>query len=152
MSKSSSTLSLESPAFENGGVIPAVYTCDGKRSSPPLSISGAPKRAKSLALIMEDPDAPGGTWVHWVAFDMDPDTHVIPENTEPIATAGKGTSGDLKYYPPCPPNGVHVYILHLYALDSKLGLNEGVTADEVRHAMEGHIVAETALVGRYGEK
>ena len=150
--------SLSSPAFENGGKIPSKYTCDEDRFlSPPLSISGVPESAASLALIMDDPDVrkekhPSGVFNHWVLFNLPPDTAEIPEG-KPIGTAGANGRGEMRYTGPCPPPeyepSEHRYIFRLYALDEVLNLPSGATKKEVLAAMEGHIIAITEFVGRY---
>jgi Raf kinase inhibitor-like YbhB/YbcL family protein len=146
----SSHLLLTSPAFENGERIPALYTCDGKNISPPLTISGVPSETKTLALILEDPDAPMGTWYHWIIFDINPNTERITEGEEPIGIHGKGSGENMIYMGPCPPTGIHRYFFRLYALDTALALPEGVTNVEVEKAMDGHIVGESELMGTYG--
>jgi len=150
--------SLSSPAFENGGKIPSKYTCDEDRFlSPPLSISGVPESAASLALIMDDPDVrkekhPSGVFNHWVLFNLPPDTAEIPEG-KPVGTAGTNGRGEMGYRGPCPPPeyepSEHRYIFRLYALDEVLNLPSGATKKEVLAAMEGHIIAITEFVGRY---
>ena len=145
-------MKLTSSAFEDGAKIPSTYTCDGEDSNPPLSISGVPDNAKSLALIMDDPDAmkpAGKVWDHWIVFNIPPATTDILEGQEPEGVHGKGTSGNLDYHGPCPPDAEHTYLFKLYALDTPLALAEGATKKEVEEAMEGHILAQTVLKGRY---
>ncbi len=115
------TMKLSSPEFKNNGYIPKKFTCDGDEYSPPLIIENIPDRAKSLALIVDDPDAPMGTWVHWVVFDI-PITNNIEENSVP-GKQGVNTSGDNSYGSPCPPSGTHRYFFKIYALDAMLNLN-----------------------------
>ena len=153
------TLSLTSSAFEHESPIPARYTCDADNVNPPLVIRGVPEGAKSLVLIMEDPDVPtviraDGMWDHWVAFNIPPDTVAIPEHSEPAGVLGVGSGGMPGYKGPCPPNGEHRYLFKLFALDAMLDLAPGVTKAQVVDAMQGHIVAEATLMGRYarGEK
>lgn len=134
--------------FEHQQSIPEVYTCDGGDISPPLSISGLPEGTTTLALIVDDPDAPSGTFDHWVAFDIPP-TDEIPEGVGDLGTAGVNSSGNLGYAGPCPPSGTHRYFFRLYALDTTLGLTEGATKPEVLEAAEGHVLAEGTLMGTY---
>lgn len=147
-------MKLASPAFQEGGKIPAIYTCDGKGVSPPLTISGVPEKAKSLVLIMDDPDVPASVrkecmWDHWVHFNIPPHVTAIREHQTPPGVQGKNTGGGLGYYGPCPPDREHRYFFKLYALDILLPLKEGATKAEVEAAMRGHIVASTQLMGRY---
>lgn len=148
---------LETPAFLSGGFVPRRYTCSGEDVSPPLHWSGAPAGARSFALIVTDPDAPGGTWVHWVAFNLPPGEHSLPEGVPRGDTIrGGGVQGvnDFRfngYGGPCPPPGApHHYLLRLYALRVRLPLKPGATRDDVEAAMKGHIIADTELVGRFG--
>ena len=143
------TMKLSSPAFEDGGMIPTEYTCDGADESPELHIADVPDEAVSLALIMDDPDAPRGTFVHWVVWDIDPATTLIPHG---VAHVGEEGMTDFKregYGGPCPPSGTHRYYFKLYALDTRLELGEGATKAELEAAMQGHILAEAVLMGRY---
>ena len=149
--------SLTSSAFAAGGTIPRLHTCDGDDVSPPLAWSGAPAGTKSLALLCDDPDAPRGTWVHWVLFDLDPGLTELPAalpRTAAVAggaVQGKNDFGKLGYGGPCPPRGpAHRYFFRLLALDRQLGLPAGATMREVLTAAEGHILARTELMGRYG--
>jgi Raf kinase inhibitor-like YbhB/YbcL family protein len=143
------TMELFSEAFEMEGSIPVAYTCDGEGSSPPLGIAAIPPETRSLALIVDDPDAPRGTWDHWVAFDIPP-TDAIPGDVGSLGTAGSNSSGTTGYDPPCPPSGTHRYVFRIYALDTELGLAEGANKTEVLDAMEGHVLGEGTLVGMYG--
>ena len=139
---------LTSSAFEHEGTIPPLYTCDGADVSPPLSLSGVPAEAATLALVVDDPDAPGRTWDHWVAFDI-PVVADIAEDVGSLGLGGENSWGSVGYGGPCPPGGTHRYFLKLYALDTDLGLAEGATKAEVLEAMEGHVLAEATLMGRY---
>jgi hypothetical protein len=146
---------LTSTAFTPRGQIPVQYTCDGEKISPQLAFENVPEEAQSLVLIMDDPDVPtelreDGMWDHWVVYDIDASVREVPEGTEPPGILGTGTSGAEGYHPPCPPNGEHRYIFHLYALDSMLELPRGATKQDVLAAMNGRIVAEAQLVGLYG--
>jgi Raf kinase inhibitor-like YbhB/YbcL family protein len=147
------TMVLTSPAFDDGGMIPTVYTCDGDQTSPPLAISGVPESAKSLVLIVDDPATPIGVFVHWIVYDIDPKTRVVEESMPgtsiTFGTSGSNSVGDAGYAGPCPPSGTHHYIFTLYALDAKLAMKPGASKSDVLDAMEGHIIEETQLVGLY---
>jgi len=150
-------MKLTSRAFKEGEKIPSKYTCDGQEVSPPLSIEGVPVQAKSLALIMDDPDVPefvrkDRMWVHWVLFNMTPETKELKENGEPPGVLGKNTGGSSSYQGPCPPDREHRYFFKLYALDTELPLSKGATKEDVEKAMQGHILAEAKLMGRYERK
>ncbi len=146
---------VESSAFSDGGKIPRPHTCDGKDLSPPLSWSGVPADAKSLALICDDPDAPGKTWVHWVAFNLPPRGQGLPEGVPARESiSGGGTQGTndfrkLGYGGPCPPSGTHRYLFKLYALDTEVKLTSGARKADLERAMEGHILAQATLTGKY---
>jgi Raf kinase inhibitor-like YbhB/YbcL family protein len=145
-------LKLTSPAFENNKEIPSKYTCDGSDISPPLEIGGIPAEAKSLVLIVDDPDAPMGTWDHWILWNI-PLVANIDENSVPGgAVQGTNDFKKLDYGGPCPPSGTHRYMFKLYALDAILDLAEGANKDDVEKAMEGHIIAQTKLIGLYKRK
>jgi Raf kinase inhibitor-like YbhB/YbcL family protein len=151
------TMQLTSPAFREGGTIPKVHTCDGTDLSPRLEWKGAPDGAKCFALICDDPDAPRGTWVHWVLYNLPSSTHALPEGVSAEkglpAGARKGVNdfGKTAYGGPCPPKGKpHRYIFKLYALDSALDLKEGATKQQLVEAMKGHILADGQLMGTYG--
>ena len=148
-------LTITSSAFEDGGLIPTQYTCDGKNISPPLSWTNLPAGTKSLALIADDPDAPVGTWVHWVVFNIPPEKKGLPEK---VPTKGVLPDGSLQglndfqkfgYGGPCPPGGTHRYFFKLYALDVVLKEEAGLTKMELLDAMEGHILSQAQLMGRY---
>ncbi|MBI5740409.1 MAG: YbhB/YbcL family Raf kinase inhibitor-like protein [Nitrospirae bacterium] len=143
-------LKISSPAFGQNENIPAKYTCDGNDINPPLIIDGVPEKAKSLALIMDDPDAPMGTFVHWVVWNIDPKTKEIKENSAPRG-AQQGTTDFRRrdYGGPCPPSGVHRYFFKLYALDAPLAVGTGAKKTDLEKAMKGHILAEAQLVGLY---
>ncbi|MBC8499195.1 MAG: YbhB/YbcL family Raf kinase inhibitor-like protein [Candidatus Atribacteria bacterium] len=145
--KEDKIMKLESLEFENNGFIPGKFTCDGIDINPGLIIEDIPEDTKRLALIMEDPDAPMGTWVHWVVFNIHV-TDVIEENTVP-GTQGTNDFRKLEYGGPCPPTGTHRYFFKLYALDEKLHIEEGCKKKELEEAMEGHILATAELVGLY---
>lgn len=143
-----SNMKLASPAFQNHESIPLEFTCDGTNVNPPLSISGVSGNAKSLALIAEDPDAVIGTFIHWVSWNIAPETKEIAKGSEPGAR-GKGGSGKLGYIGPCPPSGTHRYFFRLYALDTKLDLPEGSAKADLENTMQGHIIEQTHLMGTY---
>ena len=148
-------LELTSSAFEHEGMIPAKYTCDGQDISPPLTWEKAPEGTESFVLICDDPDAPGRTWVHWVLFNLPAETRSLPEavaaEPEPAAGGrhGKNSWGRLDYGGPCPPSGTHRYFFKLYALDTPLDLSAGAKKQQVLDAMDGHILDQATLMGRY---
>ena len=149
---------LTSSAFAAGESIPREYTCDGDDISPPLEWTDPPPGTQSLALIGDDPDAPVGTWVHWVLYDLPAETRGLPEDVPSDADLpGGGRSGEnswrrLGYGGPCPPGGTHRYFFKLYALDTVLGLDAGAGKKQVLTAMEGHVLAEAELMGTYSRK
>ncbi len=153
----STTLSLTSPAFENKGSIPSKYTCDENRFlSPPLAITGVPAGTKSLALIMDDPDVPknlipSGVFVHWVLYNIPPETREIPEG-ESVGTAGGNGRDELSYTGPCPPDREHRYFFTLYALSRTLNFGTAPTKDELEQAMQGMIIEQTQVMGTYERK
>ena len=148
-------LKIKSSAFHEGDLIPKKYTCDGADISPPLAWDAVPNSTKSLALISDDPDAPMGTWVHWVIFNIPPSVKELPENIPPSKTlengAQQGTNdfGKIGYGGPCPPRGTHRYYFKLYALDTMLASQPGLTKAQLVKAMEGHVLAQGQLMGRY---
>lgn len=147
------TIDLSSPAFYQEGFIPSDYTCDGRDISPPLTISAVPDNAKSLALIMEDPDAPLGTWDHWIIWNIDPVTRYIDEGKTPIgAISGTNSFKKLDYGGPCPPFRTHRYVFKIYALDTSLDIPVGSKKNQLKKAMHSHVIAEGLLLGKYGKK
>jgi Raf kinase inhibitor-like YbhB/YbcL family protein len=144
-------MKIQSQAFENKGMIPTRYTCDGENVSSPLEISDVPMEAQSLALIMHDGDAPvPGGWTHWTLFNIDPATVEIAENSfPPGAIQGNTSLGVPGYGGPCPPSGTHHYEFRLYALDTRLALGEDAKKSDIERAMEGHILAQDTLIGLY---
>jgi Raf kinase inhibitor-like YbhB/YbcL family protein len=148
-------IQLISQAFSEGAMIPTRYTCDGEDVSPPLSWTDLPPETGSFALICEDPDAPVGTWDHWVLFNIPASATGLPEAVPATATLddgsvhGNNSWGRLGYGGPCPPGGTHRYIFSLFALDIKLDLKSGATKSGLLKAMEGHILAQTRLMGKY---
>lgn len=148
---------IESPAFSNNESISAKYTCDGADINPPLTFVDIPEEAKSLVLIMDDPDVPrhlraDGIWDHWIVFNISPSVRQITEGKEPTGVQGMGTGGGRGYQGPCPPDREHRYFFKLYALDTMLGLPEGARKQEIEAAMQGHVLAQSQLVGRYNRQ
>jgi len=148
-------IKVTSTAFEEGGMIPKQYTCDGTDVSPPLAWTSVPEGTKSIALICDDPDAPMGTWVHWVLFNLPADVKELAENVplqkrlETGAIQGTNDFRKIGYGGPCPPGGTHRYYFKLYALDTELNLQAGATKRELLKAIKGHILAEGQLMGKY---
>lgn len=143
-------MELTSDAFSHNGLIPSLYTCEGHDVSPPLTISGVPSNAKSLVLIVDDPDAPSKTWLHWLVYNIEPQDTNVPEGTVPDGgIEGTTDFGSTEYGGPCPPSGTHRYRFKLFALDSELDLGDGETLEVVEEAMHRHIIDETELVGLY---
>ena len=146
-------LTITSPAFAGKSAIPARYSCDGEDINPPLQIGAVPNSAKSLALIVDDPDAPAGTWVHWVVWDIPPQTREIPENGLPAgAVQGLNDWKRNSYGGPCPPSGTHRYFFRLYALDVTLNLAVTTSKAALLRAMQGHVIAQGELMGTYRKK
>ena len=141
---------ITSPVFGHNQSIPNKYTCDGENINPPLEISGVPEDAKSLALIMDDPDAPMGTWDHWIVWNINPSVTKIEENSVLAGvTEGTNSSGKQSYGGPCPPSGTHRYYFKLYALDTQFGLGFTANKSDIENAMEGHILDSAELIGLY---
>jgi Raf kinase inhibitor-like YbhB/YbcL family protein len=148
--KGEEDMKLESPEFENGQYMPDKFSCDGKDMNPALIIENIPKETKSLALIVDDPDAPVGLWVHWVVFDIAPVSE-IKENSIP-GKQGINSAGERNYHGPCPPSGTHRYFFKVYALDTALNFKEGISKAQLENAMQGHILDNAELVGLYKRK
>src|SRR4030081_2388328 len=145
-------MKITSSAFQEGGNIPFKFACDGANVNPPLHIDQVPAEAKSLALIVDDPDAPGGTFVHWLVWNIDPKTSDIAENrVPPNAVQGKNGFGKSGYGGPCPPSGTHRYYFRVYALDV-VQVQGGSTRADLDRAMPGHIIGQGQLMGRYPKK
>lgn len=139
--------------FEHNGQIPSVYTCDGEDLAPVLEIANVPLAAKELVLIADDPDAPMGTWVHWVLYNVPPETTRLDNTNLPEgAKQGMTDFGRVGWGGPCPPSGVHRYFFKLYAIDKNLDLPSGSTKYQVEKAIEGHVIEKTELVGLYKRK
>lgn len=146
-------LKISSPAFEHNGSIPAKYTCDGADLNPPLLIGAVPEGTKSLALIVDDPDAQGGAWVHWVLWNISPNTADIREGSLPKgAQEGVNDFRRHAYGGPCPPSGTHRYFFRLYALDTLLTLAPGARRADLERAMKGHVLAQAELMGLYKKR
>lgn len=151
-------IKITSSAFEDGGLIPAKYTCDGADVSPPLQWDAVPEGTKSIALISDDPDAPMGTWVHWVLFNLPAQTRELPENVPLDETLPNGAKqgitdfGRVGYGGPCPPSGTHRYFFKIYALDTELQIDTGAGKRGLLKAMEGHILGQGQLMGKYKRK
>lgn len=150
-----SAMKLTSPAFENNSAIPAKFTCQGSDHSPALQWEAEPGNTKSFALICSDPDAPHGTFIHWVLYDIPATTHALPEGIqggdelENGSRQGLSSFNKLGYGGPCPPSGTHHYHFDLFALDTRLNKPAGLTEEQLRGAMHGHILAQTRLTGLY---
>jgi len=142
-------MQIASSAFTQGNKIPDIYTCTGENISPPLEFKDIPKEVESLVLIVDDPDAPKGTFSHWVTFNIDPKTEILGEDEIPEGVQGKNDFNKLGYGGPCPPVGVHRYFFKLFALDTTLNLQEGATKKEVEQAIEGHVIVQSTLMGVY---
>ncbi len=148
-------IKITSSAFEDGGLIPAKYTCDGADISPPLQWDAVPEGTRSIALICDDPDAPMGTWVHWVLFNLPGDAKELAQNIPTEETLPNGAKqgvndfGRVGYGGPCPPGGTHRYFFKIYALDTEVGLQAGADKRQLLKAMEGHILSQGQLIGKY---
>ncbi len=143
-------MNVTSSAFGQGENIPTKYSCDGQNVSPPLQWSGAPPTTQSYAIIVDDPDAPRGTFTHWVGYDISASRTSLPEGINSAGKSGKNGAGGSGYTGPCPPNGTHRYFFRVYALDiPSLNLSEGASKDQVINTMQGHIVGQGELMGKY---
>jgi Raf kinase inhibitor-like YbhB/YbcL family protein len=144
------TLQVSSPAFSNGSEIPRKYTCDGQNAAPPIDWSGVPERARSMAVICDDPDAPSGTFTHWVLYDIPASSRGLPEHPK-TGTSGVNSFGKIGFGGPCPPKSDHAhhYHFHVYALDIDSIGREGLSKEDALNAMRGHILAEGEVVGTY---
>jgi hypothetical protein len=151
-------MEIISSAFKAGESIPSKYTCDSVDISPPLTWSNVPYGTKSFALICDDPDAPSGTYVHWVMFNLPPDTRELPEDLpkkeilENGSKQGKNDFGKIGYGGPCPPGGTHRYYFRIYALDTELNIKPGITKKDLLKVMDTHVLEEGQLMGRYKRK
>jgi hypothetical protein len=150
-------MKIESPAFHNNEPIPVLYTCDGKRTSPPLFFVDTPVAAKSFVLIMEDPDIPrsvrhDGVWDHWLIWNIPAKTDEVEEGKPPTGVYGTNSGGTKKYGPPCPPDREHRYFFKLFALDTVLSLPEGSNKEQLLAAIDGHVLDHAELIGTYDRK
>jgi Raf kinase inhibitor-like YbhB/YbcL family protein len=145
-------MTIASPALRQGGNIPSKFTCDGSNISPPLQITGVPAEAKTLVLIADDPDAPGGLFTHWLVWNISPQTNAIAEGTAPKGVQGTNDFGKTGYGGPCPPSGVHRYCFRIFVLDRELALPSGSKRGRLDAAMKGHVIAQGELIGRYARK
>ncbi len=146
-------MKISSTAFENNSFIPSRYTCEGLERNPPLEFGNVPENAKSLVLIVDDPDAPMKTWIHWTVWNIDPKTTEIGENSCPkSAIEGAGSSGRRGYDSPCPPSGTHRYFFKLFALDKMLDLSPNSYVRDIESAIQGHIIQKAELIGLYKKK
>ena len=153
--ESTMTLQVTSTAFEDGGMIPARYTADGRDISPPIAWKDVPDGTRSMVLICDDPDAPMGTWVHWLVWNIPPEATALQENVPPDAVLADGSrqgTTDFRrvgYGGPAPPSGVHRYFFKVYALDTMLDLPAGAAKPKLEQAMKGHVLAQGQLMGHY---
>ncbi len=148
-----STLKITSPVFKHNDRIPSKFTCDGADINPPLLVENVPAGTQSLSLIVDDPDAPRGTWVHWVVWNIAPDTKEIKEHTVPSgAQQGVNDFRKTSYGGPCPPSGTHRYFFKLYALDVKLNIDRNTNKAGLEKAMSGHILGQAEMIGLYARK
>jgi Raf kinase inhibitor-like YbhB/YbcL family protein len=146
-------MKITSSAFQEDGNIPSKFTCDGADTSPPLHIEGVSEGAKSLVLIVDDPDAPVGLFTHWIAWNIDPKSSEVAEGNPPAkAVQGKNDFGKSGYGGPCPPGGTHRYFFRIYALDRELDLAAGSKRKQLENAMRGHVVGEGQLMGKYSRR
>jgi Raf kinase inhibitor-like YbhB/YbcL family protein len=146
-------MKISTRAFSELRPIPERFTADGENVNPPLNISGVPPKAKSLALVVDDPDTPMGAWTHWLVWNIKPATTTVPENTTPPgAIVGRNDALIPKYVGPSPPRGTHRYYFRLYALDQKLNLPPGADRDALDQALQGHVIAKAELLGRYARE
>jgi Raf kinase inhibitor-like YbhB/YbcL family protein len=145
-------MKITSSAFQQGGNITSKFTCDGANTSPPLQIADVPSGAKSLVLIVDDPDAPSGLFTHWAVWNISPQTNTIAEGSTPKGVQGTNDFGKSGYGGPCPPSGTHRYYFKIFALDRELDLPSGAKRSQVDAAMKGYVVAQGELMGRYSRK
>src|SRR5438132_10618294 len=145
-------MKITSSAFQQGGNIPSKFTCDGANTNPPLQISDVPPEAKSLVLIVDDPDAPSGLFTHWAVWNISPQTSTIAEGSTPKGVQGTNDFGKAGYGGPCPPSGTHRYYFKSFALDRESGLPVGPKRGQVDTAINVHVIAQGELMGRYSRK
>jgi len=145
-------MKITSSAFQEGGNIPSKFSCDGGNTSPPLQISNVPPEAKSLVLIVDDPDAPSGLFTHWAVWNISPQTNTVAEGSTPKGVQGTNDFGRSGYGGPCPPYGMHRYYFKIFALDRELDLPFGAKRSQLDAALKGHAIAQGELMGRYSRK
>ena len=145
-------MKITSSAFQEGTNIPSKFSCDGADTSPPLQISDVPSAAKSLVLIVDDPDPPSGLFTHWTVWNIPPQTSSIAEGSTPNGVQGTSDFGKSGYGGPCPPSGTHRYYFKIFALDRELDLPSGAKRGQLDAAMKGHVIAQGELMGRYSRK
>jgi Raf kinase inhibitor-like YbhB/YbcL family protein len=145
-------MKITSSAFQEGANIPSKFSCDGANTSPPLQIADVPSGVKSLALVVDDPDAPSGLFTHWTVWNISPQTNSIEEGSSPKGMQGTNDFGKPGYGGPCPPAGTHRYYFKIFALDRELDLPAGTKRSQLDAAMKGHVVAQGELMGRYSRK
>jgi Raf kinase inhibitor-like YbhB/YbcL family protein len=145
-------MKITSSAFQQGGNMPSKFSCDGANASPPLQISDIPTEAKSLVLIVDDPDAPSGLFTHWAVWNISPQTTTIGEGSTPKGVQGTNDFGKSGYGGPCPPSGTHRYYFKVFALDRELDLPVGAKRSHLDSAIKGHVIAQGELMGRYSRK
>ncbi|SRR6266404_1384792 len=145
-------MKITSSAFQEGGNIPSKFSCDGGNTSPPLQISNVPPEAKSLVLIVDDPDAPSGLFTHWAVWNISPQTNTVAEGSTPKGVQGTNDFGRSGYGGPCPPSGMHRYYFKIFALDRELDLPFGAKRSQLDAALKGHAIAQGELMGRYSRK
>jgi hypothetical protein len=143
-------MTIRSSAFSENESIPKKYSCDGENVSPPLELKELPRNTESLVLICDDPDAPGKTFLHWLAYDIEPTGSIAEDQS--VGTEGKNDFGKNGYGGPCPPGGTHRYYFRVYALDAKLGIKPGASRSDVESAMSGHVLDQAELMGRYARQ
>src|SRR5437773_2141413 len=144
-------MKITSPAFQQGGNIPSKFSCDGGNTNPPLQLSDVPSEAKSLVLIVDDSDAPGGSFTHWAVWNISPETTAIAEGSTPKGVQGTNDFGKSGYGAPCPPSGAHRYYFKIFALDRQLDLSSGARRGQLDAAMKGHVVGQAELMGKYSK-
>jgi Raf kinase inhibitor-like YbhB/YbcL family protein len=145
-------MKITSSAFQQGGNIPSKFSCDGANTSPPLQVSDVPSGAKSLVLVVDDPDAPSGLFTHWTVWNIPSQTSTIAEGSTPKGIQGTNDFGKSGYGGPCPPSGAHRYYFKIFALDRELDLPSGAKRSHVDAAMKGHVIAQGELMGRYSRR
>lgn len=150
---STKLFSLQSPSFANGETIPEKYTCDGTNARPPITINGIPEGTMSMAVVMYDQDATGGSFVHWLAWNIPPETRELPEgDLQPIIKEGKTSFGSVGYMGPCPPSGTHRYVWRMYALANVLTLESIATRDDLETSINTYVISQAEFMGRYTKK